>query len=158
MLQTLPNFWKVGKGYMDGKYQAKDTKKGVGSSAQQAKQRAAVHKEGSRRSPSQVKTMLNDIINLYITLLSEFFNLSSETKASADAIVIPEFVPANSNALCTGWYLLKVLAELADCTNDIGGLANLGNDSMNNLKDFMNSIRWKFTEAVCLVWVKGRLS
>ena len=158
MLQTLPNFWKVGKGYMDGKYQSR-------SSTDKAHPSKAKNRDG-RRSTTQVKVMTNEMINMYISLLGEFFNLSSSTtlltpQPNADGGAdlaepdLPSFAPGNCNALATGWWLLKVLGELNDCTNDIGGLANLGSEAMNGFKEFMSSVRWRFTEAICAIWVKG---
>ena len=157
LLQTLPNFWKVGKAYMEGKYQSR-------SSSEKSHSSKSKIKEG-RRSSSQVKVMTNEIINTYISLLGDFFTLSSstalsprinnnqnETLATQD---MPKFASPNCNALAAGWWGLRVLGELSDCTNDIGGLTNLGSEAMNSLKEFMSSVRWRFTETVCKIWVKG---
>lgn len=156
MLQTVPNFWKVGKGYMEGKYQSRST-------SDKAHTTKSKNREG-RRSSSQVKVMTNEIVNTYITLLGEFFALSSNTTSpqvptggeiNAGAQELPTFVAPNCNGLAAGWWLIKIMAELSECTNDIGGLSHLGNEAIEGLKEFMTSVKWKFTEAVCSVWIKG---
>ena len=163
LLQTIPNFWKVAKGYMDGKYQRKD-------SSNDRKKHHNAHRGddnnsgGGRRNPTQVRVMTNEIINLYISLFSELLTLSSSMATSprlhdgsgqeANLPALPPFVPPNSNALTTGFYLLKALSELSDCTNDIGGLANIGIEIQNNLKDFLSTVRFRFLESICAVWVR----
>lgn len=154
LLQTLPNFWKVAKGYMDGKYQ----KKASSRDTQKPKANTA-----PKRSPSQVKVMTNDIINLYISLLSQFFRLSSATISpiitpgkNADADTgLPSFMPPHANAMTSGNWLLKVIAEINDTLNEVGSLSNLPNDCKSSLKEFINSARWKFTDSICLAWIRG---
>lgn len=156
LLQTIPNFWKVAKAYLDGRFQHKETTKG---------NKRVEHMQANRRSPSQVRVMTREIIHLYITLLSEFFRLSSDTKTppltqgqqgEAAGVPLPAFVPGHSGALTAGHYLLKILGELSDCTNEIGALAGLGTEVQNSLKEFMNAVRWKFTDTLCNLWIKGR--
>lgn len=160
LLQTIPNFWKVAKAYLDGKFQHKETANSKGN------KRAEHLQQANRRSSSQVRVMSREIIHLYITLLSEFFRLSSDTKSPPLAQgqqgetagpPIPAFVPEQSGALTAGHYLLKILSELSDCTNEIGGLAGLGVEVQNSLKEFMNAVRWKFTDTLCNLWIKGGL-
>lgn len=158
LMQTVPNFWKVAKAYLDGKYQHKET------NATKGNKRVEHLQQANRRSPSQVKVMTREIINLYISLLSDFFRLSSDTtspttiqgqQGEVTGPPLPSFVPAQSGALAAGQYLLKILGELSDCTNEIGGLNNLGAEAQNSLKEFMNAVRWKFTDTLCNLWIRG---
>lgn len=157
LLQTLPNFWKVARGYMDGKYQKKE------SSRDHAHKKAAT---ATKRSPSQVKVMTNDIINLYISLLSQFFRLSSSTASpivnagkngDSASVDLPSFMPAHASAITSGHWLLRVVGEIYDTINEVGSLANLPNDCRTSLKEFLNSARWKFVDSTCLSWVRGML-
>lgn len=114
--------------------------------------------------------MTQDIVTLYVTLLSQFFTLSSSThspviasnsgNAKGDVNApppLPAFVPPTSNALTISHWLLKTLAELTECVNDIGGLEMAGEASAS-LKELVGSARWKFEEAVCGAWVRGKPS
>ena len=166
LLQTIPNFWKVGKAYMDGKYSRKD-----GPSDRKKSVAAGMMSRGEsssggtgKRSPTQVNVMLNEIVNLFIALFSEFFGLSSHLAMSprmhdgsgqeGNLPPLPGFLPANANALTTGTYLLKALSELSDCTNDIGTLPSMGIDVQNSLKEFMTTVRYRFLEGISAVWVR----
>lgn len=157
LLQTVPNFWKVAKAYLDGKYQHKEPNS-------KNSKRAEHMINANRRSPSQVRVMTREIITLYISLLSEFFRLSSDTtspsitqgqQGESSGPPLPAFIPPQSGALAAGQYLLKILGELLDCTNEIGGLNSLGTDAQNSLKEFMNAVRWKFTDVLCHLWIRG---
>ncbi|KAM0755622.1 hypothetical protein T439DRAFT_295613 [Meredithblackwellia eburnea MCA 4105] len=151
IMQTLPSFWKVAKGYMEGKYQKKN-----GSSAPSG---------GSRRSPTQCRVMTQDIVTLYVSLLSQFFSLSSSTHSPPPAagapsasdpnapIVLPSFVPPNSNAPTICHWLLKILAELTECINEVGAL-ELAGEASASLKELVASTRWRFEEATCAAWVR----
>lgn len=112
--------------------------------------------------------MTQDIVTLYVTLLSQFFTLSSSTHSpavtssamSADFSVLPPlppFVPYNSNALSISFWLLKTLGELTECVNEIAGL-ELAGEAMASLRELVGSARWKFEEAVCGAWVRGAIS
>lgn len=158
LLQTIPNFWKVAKAYLDGKYQHKEP------NASKGNKRVEHLQQANRRSSSQVRVMTREIILLYISLLSEFFRLSSDTtsppmaqgqQGEVTGPPLPSFVPPQSGALAAGQYLLKILGELSDCTNEIGGLGGLGTEAQNSLKEFMNAVRWKFTDALCNLWTRG---
>ena len=119
---------------------------------------------GGKRSASQVNVMLNEIVNLFITLFSEFFGLSSHMAMSprlhdgsgqeGNLPPLPAFIPGNANALNTGSHLLKALAELSDCTNDIGALPAMGIDVQNSLKEFLSATKYRFLESICAVWVR----
>ncbi|ORY73403.1 exocyst complex component Sec5-domain-containing protein [Leucosporidium creatinivorum] len=148
ILQTLPSFWKVAKGYMEGKYQ----KKNASSST------------AARRSPTQCRVMSQDIVTLYVSLLSAFFTLSSSTHspntshdaASTDPNAtppLPPFVPPNSNAAANCHWLLKTLNELTECVSELAAL-ELAGEASASLKELVASTRWRFEEAICSSWVR----
>ncbi|KAL8286277.1 hypothetical protein RQP46_004765 [Phenoliferia psychrophenolica] len=144
ILQTLPSFWKVAKGYMEGKYQKKNNSATPTSSS-------------TRRSPTQCRVMTQDIVNLYVSLLSHFFSLSSSTHATSEpggaGEPIPAFVPPSSNAPTICHWLLKTLGEMAECVNEVAGL-ELAGEASNSLKELVASTRWRFEEAICAAWVR----
>ncbi|GAA5945363.1 hypothetical protein JCM3775_002199 [Rhodotorula graminis] len=149
ILQTLPSFWKVAKGYMEGKYQKKN---------------APAAAPASRRSPTQCRVMTQDIVTLYVSLLSSFFTLSSSTapnpqppKPATDDLnatpPLPPFVPPVSNAATNCHWLLRVLNELMECVSELGAL-ELAGEATQTLKELVASTRWRFVEAICSAWVR----
>lgn len=111
--------------------------------------------------------MTQDIVTLYVTLLSQFFALSSSTHSPVISLTpqastadpnaippLPAFVPPNSNALSISHWLLKTLTELTECVGDLGAL-ELAGEASASLKELVASARWKFEEAVCGAWVRG---
>ncbi|GAA5997397.1 exocyst subunit SEC5 [Rhodotorula paludigena] len=152
IMQTLPSFWKVAKGYMEGKYQKKNPSAVSASSA-------------SRRSPTQCRVMTQDIVTLYVSLLSQFFTLSSTTTSSPPqnrsnnpddlnaTPPMPDFVPPVSNATTNCHWLLRVLNELMECVSELGAL-ELAGEATQTLKELVASTRWRFEEAICSGWVR----
>ncbi|KAK4055272.1 Exocyst complex component S5 [Microbotryomycetes sp. JL201] len=145
ILQTLPSFWKVAKGYMEGKYQKKNSTPQVGQ---------------NKRSPTQCRVMSQDIVTLYVTLVSTFFTLSSSTKASPDPNAdpnatppLPPFVPPTANAATNCHWLLKVLSELNESVSELVTL-ELAGEANQSLKELVSSTRWRFEEAICSAWVR----
>ncbi|GAA5834893.1 hypothetical protein JCM11251_002055 [Rhodosporidiobolus azoricus] len=152
IMQTLPPFWKVAKGYMEGKYQKKNTSSIA----------------ASRRSPTQCRVMTQDIVTLYVSLLSSFFTLSSSTHSpviphhnpsanpSEDLNAtppMPPFVPPISASTTNCHWLLKVLNELMECVSEMGALEMAG-EATQSLKELVASMRWRFEEAICSGWVR----
>jgi exocyst complex component 2 len=121
---------------------------------------------GPRRSPTQCRVMTLDIITLYITLISQFFTLSSSTHSPSvplhpsedqDPIIpLPPFVPVDSNTATMGLWLVKTLNELTECVTEMGTL-ELPEEASGGLKEMVASTRWRFEEAVCAAWVRGTL-
>jgi exocyst complex component 2 len=110
--------------------------------------------------------MTQDIVTSYVTLLSQFFTLSSSTHTSqaastsgdastSDAPGIPDFVPASSNMPTICHWLLKILNEITECANEVGAL-ELAGEASASLKELVASARWRFEEATCAAWVRGR--
>lgn len=115
----------------------------------------------NRRSPTQCQAMSQDIVTLYVTLLSSFFTLSSSPSHSPNVSTdpnatppLPPFVPPNANAAANCHWLLKTLNELTECTSELASL-ELTKEANQSLKELVTSTRWRFEEALCSAWVRG---
>lgn len=172
ILQTLPSFWKVAKGYMEGKYQKVNLGCVNAPSAPLTRisleQKNTSSSTATRRSPTQCRVMSQDIVTLYVSLLSAFFTLSSSTHSPPLALgaapadpnatpPLPPFVPPNSNAAANCHWLLKTLNELTECVSELGAL-ELAGEASASLKELVASTRWRFEEAICSSWVRGERS
>lgn len=173
VLGTLPSFWKVAKGYQEGKYQkvrfqlashSNPRENGADVGRTLGVQKNSSSNNTTKRSPTQCRVMTSDIVQLYVSLLSQFFTLSSSTTSSSPPSndpnatpPMPDFVPPISSALTTANYLIRILVELQDCISELGAL-ELSNDSMESLKDLLQNVRWRFVQAVCSGWVRGTYS
>ncbi|OCH93951.1 hypothetical protein OBBRIDRAFT_789821 [Obba rivulosa] len=137
MLSSLPNFWKIAKSFLDGRY-----RKGQGNT--------------SRRSPSQCRTMALDIVRLYMSLLSEFFLFSDMAVSTppSDAVeTTPPLLPKDSNILTTAHHLMKILGEIQDSVNDVSGM-EISNEAASSLKSLLESARWKFEDILTYTWLR----
>ncbi|TFK49428.1 hypothetical protein OE88DRAFT_1703099 [Heliocybe sulcata] len=135
MLTALPNFWRISKGYIDGKFKKTS---------------------GSRRSTSQCRTMALDIIKLYISLLSEFFTLSDMAvlrSVGNEGSATPRLIPKNSNSLTTAHYLLRVLGEIQDTVNELNAM-EISGEGTSGLKSLMESTRWRFEDLLVQAWLR----
>jgi exocyst complex component 2 len=109
--------------------------------------------------------MTQDIVTLYVTLLSQFFSLSSaganipvasgSASTEANAHPVPSFIPPHSCAPTVCHWLLKILNEISECVSEVGAL-ELAGEASQSLKELVASARWKFEEAICAVWVRGQ--
>ncbi|TFK41615.1 exocyst complex component Sec5-domain-containing protein [Crucibulum laeve] len=137
MLFTLPSFWKISKSFMEGKF-----KKTQASTS------------GARRSPTQCRTMVLDIVKLYISLLSEFFKLSDmAVMAGGSNTATPPLLPANSHSLSVAHYLMKILGEAQECVNEINGM-DVSNESSSLLKSLLESLKWRFEDVLTNAWLR----
>ncbi|KAH9897042.1 exocyst complex component Sec5-domain-containing protein [Cubamyces lactineus] len=134
MLTPLPNFWRISKAFMEGRY-----KKNASSS--------------SRRSPTQCRTMALDIIKLYMSLLSEFFLFSDMAVMSPGRNTTPPLFPKSSNSLTTAHYLMKILGEIQDSVNDVAGM-EISGEASSILKNLLESARWKFADLLVNAWLR----
>ncbi|KAI0765335.1 exocyst complex component Sec5-domain-containing protein [Fomes fomentarius] len=134
MLTPLPNFWRISKSFMEGRY-----KKSAASS--------------SRRSPTQCRTMALDIIKLYIALLSEFFMFSDMAVMSPGRNTAPPLFPNSSNSLTMAHHLMKILGEIQDSVNDVTGMEIHG-EATSSLKLLLESARWKFEDLLVTAWLR----
>ncbi|KAG1721393.1 exocyst complex component Sec5-domain-containing protein [Suillus paluster] len=129
MISSLPNFWKIAKSFLEGKFKRTSS---------------------SRRSASQCRQMALDIIKLYISLLSEFFILSDILSKSSTPNS-PLHLPSHSNSLTTAHWLTKILSEVQDCVTEIGAL-ELGEGGL--VKGLVESVRWRFEDVLVKSWVR----
>ncbi|OSD08742.1 hypothetical protein PYCCODRAFT_1448893 [Trametes coccinea BRFM310] len=134
MMTPLPNFWRVSRSFMEGRY-----RKNASSS--------------SRRSPTQCRTMALDIIKLYISLLSEFFLFSDMAVMSPGRNTTPPLFPKDSNSLTTAHHLMKILGEIQDSVNDVTGM-EISSEATSILKNLLESARWKFTDLLVNAWLR----
>ncbi|KAI0249742.1 exocyst complex component Sec5-domain-containing protein [Lactifluus subvellereus] len=141
MMSALPNFWKIAKGFLDGKYR---------------KNGAVIT---SRRSPSQVRTMALDVIKLYVSLLSEFFLLSDMAVAAPSPTEesSPPLLPDDSNSLTTAYYLMKILTEIQDNVNEINSM-EISTEMSTSLKGLLDSAKWGFEDVLMHTWVRDARS
>ncbi|KAF7350428.1 Exocyst complex component SEC5 [Mycena venus] len=132
-LSSLPNFWRISKSFMDGKFKRPQS--------------------SSRRSPSQCKTMALDVIKLYISLVSQFFKLSDmAVMTSPGGSTSPE-LPTNSNSLCTAHYLMKILGEVQETVNDLNAM-EISNEAASGLKSLLESAKWRFEDLLITAWLR----
>jgi len=107
--------------------------------------------------------MALDIVRLYVTHLSEFFSLSdmavaaSPSSISVSGATIPSFVPMSCNSLTAAHYLTATLAEMQECVNETIAM-DVSGDANSNVKNLLESARWKFEEALSAVWVRGKFA
>ncbi|KAJ6486945.1 exocyst complex component sec5 [Mycena sanguinolenta] len=132
VLSSLPNFWRISKSFMDGKFKRPQA--------------------ASRRSPSQCKTMALDIIKLYISLVSQFFKLSDMAVSSPGGSTPPE-LPTNSNSLCTAHYLMKILGEIQETVNELNAM-EISNETASGLKSLLESAKWRFEDLLITSWLR----
>ncbi|KAL4245502.1 Exocyst complex component SEC5, partial [Abortiporus biennis] len=139
MLSTLPNFWKISRAVLDGKYRSP---------------KSSSH--SSRRSPSQCKTMALDIVKLYISLLSEFFLFSDSHVMSPPGSLghtTPPLLPRETNSLTTSHHLMKILGEIQESVNEINAM-EISNEASSSLKNLLESARWKFEDILIHTWTR----
>ena len=99
--------------------------------------------------------MVLDIVKLYISLVSEFFNLSDAAiMASATTITLPQHIPTNSTSLSAAHYLQKILGELQDGVNDVCAL-DVSSDIISSLRNLMESAKWGFNDILINSWLQG---
>ncbi|KAH6909641.1 exocyst complex component Sec5-domain-containing protein [Coprinopsis sp. MPI-PUGE-AT-0042] len=133
LLASLPSFWKISRSFIEGRFKK--------SSSSQ-----------SRRSPTQCRTMALDIVKLYISLISQFFNLSDmAVMSSSKGSSAPSSLPSNSHSLSTTHYLLKVINEVQDTVNEINGM-DISNEVGSLLKSLLQSARWRAVDILISEW------
>lgn len=102
--------------------------------------------------------MVLDMVRLYIAQLSEFFSLSDMAAATAAAKsdVIPAFLPLGSDSITTSHWLLRLLSEITECINEILAM-DVSADTNSGLRALLETVTWKFNEALCAAWLRGTL-
>ncbi|KAJ7136006.1 exocyst complex component Sec5-domain-containing protein [Mycena epipterygia] len=133
-LTSLPNFWRISKSFMDGKFKRPQS--------------------NSRRSPTQCRTMALDIVKLYISLISQFFTLSDmAVMSSPGGSKAPPSLPTNSNSLCTAHYLMKILGEIQETVNELNAM-EISNEAASGLKSLLESAKWRFEDLLITSWLR----
>lgn len=140
MMSSIPSFWKISKSFMDGKF-----KKPTNSP------------NGTRRSPSQCRTMTLDIVKLYISLISQFFNLSdmavmTSPSGSNNNTPLP-LLPENSHSISTAHYLIKILAEVHETVNELNAM-EISNEAASGLRNLLESAKWRFEDVLIGSWLR----
>ncbi|CAG8566578.1 3768_t:CDS:10 [Diversispora eburnea] len=164
LLRCLPDFWKLSKSFIEGKFQKTPTILSANRRRRQAM---------DLRKVEQCQNMAKGVIDLYASLLSEFFNLIppsstySYSYLSSPALLSPlpqdtnsnnnadnyllSFVPPQSDSVTSCYFLTKVLHEMSECVNDINAI-NMSADASGALFALMEKTRWKFVEIICDAW------
>ncbi|KAJ1302060.1 hypothetical protein OPQ81_000894 [Rhizoctonia solani] len=112
---------------------------------------------GTRRSPTQCRTMALDIVRQYISLISEYFKLSdmavSALSPVANGQVSSSFVPPGADSVSAAHWLQLILKEIVDCSREIGEM-EIGGDAASMLKELIDGARWTFGDALCGLWLR----
>lgn len=117
------------------------------------------------RKVEQCQNMAKGVIDLYASLLSEFFNLVPPSSHSSSPALLSQdmnkddnnddyyylFVPPHSDSVASCHFLTKILHEMSECVNDIDAI-NLSADASSALITLMENTRWKFVEIICEAW------
>jgi exocyst complex component 2 len=159
MISALPNFWRISKSFLDGKFKRVSPTCKLFSRFADFYYGQVGGPSGSRRSPSQCRTMALDIVKLYITLLSEFFKLSDVTvmvSQGPNSSVSPSHIPSHSNSFVTAHFLMKILGEVQDSVNEVNGM-EISGEAASGLRSLLESTRWRFEDILNHAWLRGRL-
>ncbi|PKK78359.1 hypothetical protein RhiirC2_730073 [Rhizophagus irregularis] len=146
LLRCLPDFWKLSKSFMDGKFQKSPA---VLSANKRRRQGMDL------RKVDQCEKMASGVIELYASFLSELFALSPVPNEIPDTPTIkyenPSFVPLHSDSVTTCYFLTRILNEMNECVNDINSI-NMASDASGTLSQLMDQARWRFLEVICQAW------
>ncbi len=100
------------------------------------------------------------MVKLYISLISEFFNLSDVAvmaSGSTSNNSLPRYIPATSTSLSAAHYLQKILVELQECTSDVN-ILDISNDIASSLRNMIDSVKWRFDDILINTWLQGQLT
>ncbi|GES86089.1 exocyst complex component Sec5-domain-containing protein [Rhizophagus clarus] len=146
LLRCLPDFWKLSKSFMDGKFQKSPA---VLSTNKRRRQGMDL------RKVDQCEKMASGVIELYASFLSELFTLSPVPNEIPDTPTIkyekPSFVPLQSDSVTTCYFLTRILNEMNECVNDINSI-NMASEASGTLSQLMDQTRWRFLEVICEAW------
>ncbi|RUS34654.1 exocyst complex component Sec5-domain-containing protein [Jimgerdemannia flammicorona] len=157
LLRCLPDFWKLSKSFIDGKFQ---NKAAVASLVTNKRRRQGV----DLAKVEQCQIMAREVVSLYASLISRHFSLSTPIVAARRASQIgsaddespaqlPPFLPPNANSVTTCYFLTRTITELANCVNDINAI-NLAGEAFVGLTKLMEDTRWRFIEVLCECWAR----
>ncbi|KAL4068578.1 exocyst complex component Sec5-domain-containing protein [Scleroderma yunnanense] len=134
LLSLLPNFWKIAKSFLEGKFKRPTS---------------------SRRSAQQCRQMALDIVKLYVSLFSEFFVLSDVAVMSPSTSEgkLPPLLPIHSNSLTSAHFIIKILIEMQDRVNEVTSM-EITKEAGVSLESFMENSRWKLGEVLIRTWLR----
>ncbi|PLW26487.1 hypothetical protein PCANC_22933 [Puccinia coronata f. sp. avenae] len=139
--KELAVYWHIVNDYLNGKYQRADGK---------------IRKDTKSRRLAACKQMVNDIILQYCSLFSEFFFLSSDPNSASlrsPITQLSEFAPKYVNSVQAAYYLRKLLDHLTEWAQEFINL-QLPKESLNCLKDFLDTAGFKFLSTLATYWVR----
>ncbi|CAG8604734.1 2351_t:CDS:10 [Ambispora gerdemannii] len=150
LLRCLPDFWKLSKSFIEGKFQKSPTILSTNRRRRQAM---------DLRKVEQCQNMAKGVIDLYASLLFEFFTLTSpheDTSSNTPGVPAPNndspsFIPPHSDSVTTCYFLTRIVMEMSDCVNDINSI-NMSSEASRALSTLMDKSRWGFVEIICNVW------
>lgn len=98
--------------------------------------------------------MALEIVKLYISQLSEIFELSevSIMTSAGTSFGQPPRFPENSHSICSAYYLQKITNDIQDAVNELV-LLDIARDT--GLKGFLESVRWRFVAVLITAWHRG---
>jgi exocyst complex component 2 len=98
--------------------------------------------------------MAMDVINLYISQISEIFQLSDvpNMMSAGGSLRQPPHFPENSHSICSAYYLQKIMNDIQDAVNELVVL-DIAQDT--GLKGFLESVRWRFVDFLITAWLRG---
>lgn len=157
LLRCLPDFWRLSKAFIEGKFSNK--------AAAVSPMSIATDPPTSRRrrhgmdmaKVEQCQRMTGDIIGRYASLISDHFSLDGKNlqikkiMEGSDKYLMPSFVPINANSIYTSEFLTLIISDLANCVNDINTI-NLAGEAFSGLTDLMEKARSKFIDILCKCW------
>jgi len=158
MLSSLPNFWKISKSFLEGKFKkvsqvpSMDARIDINDGEQPSNSPT-----GARRSPTQCRTMALDVVKLYISLISEFFTLSDMavmTSPGGSNNTTPPLLPLNSNSLSIAHYLMKILGEMQESVNELNAM-EISTEAASGLKNLLETAKWRFEDILINAWLRG---
>jgi len=134
LVNSLPLFWKVSRGYMDGRLKKSTS--------------------GSRRAPSQCRVMATEITESYVNFLSSFFSLSDSTSAQSPSTPFPAWLPPYCNSYTDAHYLSAILTSLAETTGDLNPVVSeiAQGEQNSGFKSLLELMRWRFGDLLAKAW------
>ncbi|OAD75620.1 hypothetical protein PHYBLDRAFT_132744 [Phycomyces blakesleeanus NRRL 1555(-)] len=139
--RCLPDFWRLSKAFIEGKFVKKTGNSNTSNSS----------------NVDQCRKMARNIVDLYSSLLSTHFGLDERVLPvrrmadDSEQTVLPSFLPPNANSIHVAEYFTRIVADLANCVNDMHGI-HLAGDAFSGLTELMEKARWKFVDVLCKCW------
>ena len=103
--------------------------------------------------------MAMEIVELYISHLSNFFGLSDPSldapkRQDEEAKPLPTFVPLGTTVLTACHFGEKLVEEVYDGITDLMGV-DVGGESGSGLKSMLHALRSRFQGIISTSWARG---